>query len=84
MKKILYKIQALILALSIAIVSQPAQAEKLTEYGTGKPVLLNGTPIELSEELTLNALKFRGTWIYTVWNQDFPRLTGLSEEAYRK
>lgn len=83
MKKLLFKIQALVLAMSIVASSHIVKAEKLTEYGTGKPVLLNGSPIELAEELTMNGLNFRGTWVYTVWNQDFPRTTGLTEEAYR-
>lgn len=83
MKKFLIKIQAVLLALTMAMASQVVHAEKLTEYGTGKPVLLNGTPIELPNELTLDSLKFRGVWIYTVWNQDFPRATGLNEETYR-
>lgn len=58
-------------------------AEMLTCYETGQPIVVQGKEVILKDRLGLSGLGFRGVWVNTVWNNDFPKKAGMSESVYK-
>ena len=78
-----------ILALSLTLTGLPMEEKniemlQLNKYNTDEAILLNEKPILVPAELNIKNEEFRGTWISTVYNIDFPSKPNLSEVEYKK
>lgn len=91
MKKKIIKFTALsILSLSLVFTSSPIntrtssmEMENLTKYNTDEPILLRNKPIQIPKVVKNTKEQFRGTWVSTVYNLDFPSKKALTEEEYK-
>lgn len=56
----------------------------LKDSQTGKDLYLNGEKIRLPKKAEEKSEEFRGVWISTVYNLDFPSAQGLDEKSFKK
>ena len=56
----------------------------LTRFMSGESILLNTKPIYIPKDPVEQQVQFRGAWISTVFNLDFPSSRNLSVEDYKK
>jgi len=68
----------------LMLVPNVSFAERLTSYETGQPIVVQGKEVMLKDNLGLSSLGFRGVWVNTVWNNDFPKKAGMSEAEYKR
>ncbi len=54
------------------------------KYNTNEKIFLGNNPIEIPKECIEQEEEFRGVWVSSVYNLDFPSKKGLSKEAYKK
>lgn len=57
--------------------------ENLKRYNTQDTITLRGQDIKLPTHFQNEKEQFRGVWISTVFNLDFPNQKNMSEEAYK-
>lgn len=92
MKKRLVKFIA-VTGLSLTLVSSSfnnmAEANNIDKsfvkkYNTSENILLGKNPIQIPTYAEQQEEEFRGVWISTVFNLDFPSKKGLSQKEYKK
>lgn len=63
---------------------QSSAVEILYNHNNKEKIYLNGKEIELPKEIKVDTKEFRGVWVSTVYNLDFPKKKGLSKEEFKK
>lgn len=56
----------------------------LFKYKSDEPILLHEEQVKIPQQISYKKSEFRGVWISTVSNIDFPSKKGLSEKEYKK
>ncbi len=56
----------------------------LKRYSTEDPILLKGNQVYIPKQTEAQHRQFRGVWVSTVFNLDFPSAKGLSAANYKK
>ncbi len=79
------------LTLSVILTSSPVDSKTnsmemayLKKYKSDEMILLRDRPIQIPKYIEEKKEEFRGTWISTVYNIDFPSKKGLTQEEYKE
>lgn len=56
----------------------------LRKFNTNEKILLNGEPINIPNKVKDKDEEFRGVWVSTIYNLDFPSKKELNKEDYKK
>lgn len=55
----------------------------LKSYNTNKIIRLRNNPVKVPDQMIQKEEQFRGVWVSTVYNLDFPSEKGISQEEYK-
>ena len=63
--------------------SSYAEMEYLKKYQTNEVISVRGEPVQIPKEVKQQNEQFRGVWVSTVFNLDFPSKKQMSEKEYK-
>lgn len=67
-----------------AVSANKIDKDYIKKYTTDENILLGKNPIQIPKYSQEQEEEFRGVWVSTVFNLDFPSKKGLSEEEYKE